>query len=130
MAILLTDIKLDLTNGRPVIDPVTNDAVLISGNDVILQDTAIRLFTQIGTVKGQDLDTFGWDYISQIKADVDVSNLQSISKKMVEIVLEDDRILDADVIPDFLTEDEILFFRVELEIERGQFLSFAFPLQI
>ncbi len=134
MAEVLTDIKIDLRTGFAVIvekPPGSGffDAELISGNDVILQDTAIRLNTQIGTVKQQLLDAFGWDRISQIKADVDVSNLQTVSKKLVEIVLEDDRILDAEVTPDFITKEEILVFRINLEIERGVFLSLPFNLE-
>lgn len=130
MAEILTDFKLDFQTGRAVIDTVTGDAVLISGNEVILQDTAIRLNTQVGTVKQQDLDNFGWDFMNRIKEDVDVSSIASIARKIQDVVLEDERILDVEVLPNQMDQTEVLSFRVNIEIERGQFLSLPFNLQV
>ena len=128
MAEVLTDIKLDFQTGRVVIDTVTGDAVLISGNEVILQDTAIRLNTQIGSVKGQLIDAFGWDFLNRIKDDVDVNFIASVARKIQDVVLEDERILDVEVLPNQMDVTETLSFRVNIEIERGEILSLPFNL--
>lgn len=125
---LLTDIQLDLRTGRVVIDDDTKDAVLISGPQVLAQSAAIRLRTQLGQVKRMDLDTFGWDYMSKIKSDVGLSDIVSIAKKMENVVLEDERILDAKVVPGDLDQDENIVFDVRVKVDNKQWLSFPFTI--
>ena len=93
----LTDIKIDLKTGFVSIDSETNDAVLIRGSDVILQDTAIRLQTQIGTVKRQDLDGFGWNKLGHLKQKWSVDNIEGVISAIKKIILQDARIDNANV---------------------------------
>jgi len=93
----LTDMKIDLKTGFVYIDDETNDAVIIRGSDVILQDTAIRLQTQIGTVKRQELDGFGWNKLGHLKQKWSVGNIEGVITRIKKIIMQDDRIDDAEV---------------------------------
>ena len=126
---ILTDIFIHLPSGKALIDPDTGDAVLISGVDVILQDLAIKLKTQVGTVKRQGVDGFGWDYWNRIKGDVDVDFVTTVSNKLTSVAMEDDRIQDAQVrIEEQPTEDS-LTFQINVKIAGEWFsLPFATPL--
>ena len=128
MAELLTDIQVDLRTGRVVIDENTNDAALISGPQVLAQSAALRLRTQLGQIKRMDLDSFGWDYMSKIKSDVKLTDVVSISKKMENVVLEDDRILDAKVVPGDLDKAENIVYSVRIKVDNDEWLSFPFTI--
>lgn len=93
----LSDIKLDLKTGRVFIDDTTKDAVLIFGIDVAIQNLAIKLNTQIGTVKRQDLDDFGWDMRGRIKQKITMANIATLTNKLTEIALNDTFVKDATV---------------------------------
>lgn len=95
----LADLRLDLTTGAPIIDADTADGVLIRGTDVILQDAAIRLRTQIGSIQRMGLDAFGWDYISRIKADIDISTITDTSRKIEKALMQDTRVTMARAVP-------------------------------
>jgi len=129
MAELLVDIEIDLNTGQTVIDPDTNDAALISGPQVILQNAAIRLKTQIGRVKRQELDSFGWDFLNKIKAEADIADIIAIASKIEETVLLDDRIIDASAVPSKDRFDDDFQFDVNIKIESGDWyaLPFAIP---
>jgi len=100
----LTDVRVDLGTGFLVIDATTNDAEIIRGTDVILQDTALRLQTQIGTVKRQNLDSFGWNYIGRIKKKLSEAQIQDTVSAVSKTILEDERIDDCEVA---VTQDPI-----------------------
>ena len=93
----LTDVEVDVFTGFVIIDEETFDAKIIRGTDVILQDTAIRLRTQIGTEKRQGLDSFGWNILGRLKQKLSVSNIQDIVSAISKLILEDERIDDAEV---------------------------------
>ncbi len=93
----LSDIKLDFATGRVFIDEDTLDAVLIYGIDVAIQNLAIKLNTQIGTVKRQGLDDFGWDKRGRIKQKITIGNISGITNKLTEVALNDDFVKDATV---------------------------------
>lgn len=94
---ILTDIKIDFASGRAIIDETTHDAVIIQAEEVILQDTAIRLKTQVGTVQRQNLDNFGWNYLDFIKALQSDAVMNSMISEIVRTIRADDRIEDCDV---------------------------------
>jgi len=100
----LTDVEVDVFTGFVIIDEETFDAKIIRGTDVILQDTAIRLRTQIGTEKRQGLDSFGWNILGRLKQKLSVSNIQDIVSAISKLILEDERIDDAEVA---VTQDPI-----------------------
>jgi len=113
----LTDLELNLETGEPVIDPNTNDGVLISGTAVILQDTAIRLRTQLGQIKRQGLDDFGWDYMARLKKDIDLNTLMDTAREIERMVLLDTRVDDARAVPFDKTDEETVLYKITLEIE-------------
>jgi len=113
----LKDIQIDLATGAPVINSATNDAVIISGVQVILQDAAIRLRTQRGQVQRQGLDNFGWELYQKIKADVDLGDLADISQEMERVILEDTRIQDCKVVPGELKQDGTVEYTVTCQID-------------
>jgi len=113
----LKDIQIDLATGAPVINSATNDAVIISGVQVILQDAAIRLRTQRGQVQRQGLDNFGWELCQKIKADVDLGDLADISQEMERVILEDTRIQDCKVVPGELKQDGTVEYTVTCQID-------------
>ena len=106
----LSDVKLDLKTGRVYIDDDTKDAVIIYGVDVALQNLAIKFNTQIGTVKRQGLDDFGWDKWSKIKQKKSIENISTISNKLTQLALDDPNVKDATVdTSDENIEDELTF---------------------
>ena len=113
----LTDLQLDLATGEPVIDPNTNDGVLIRGTAVILQDTAIRLRTQLGQIKRQGLDDFGWDYMARIKSDINLDRLMETAREIERVTLQDTRIDDARAVPFEKTDEETVLYKITLEID-------------
>lgn len=130
MAELLVDFLIDFKTGRAVIDTATGDAALISGPDVILQDTAIRVRTQIGTIKRQGIDDFGWDIFGVLKSALNLSDITSISNKITEVALEDDRVLDATVeINQAFVNDEITFI-LKIKVENERWLSLPLTFQL
>lgn len=103
----LSDIKVDLGTGRAYVNEQTLDIVLIYGADVAIQNLAIKFNTQLGTVKRQELDDFGWDKRSKIKQKKTIDNIAAISNKLTQIALDDENVKDATVeIPE--TQDEQL----------------------
>ena len=114
----IQDIKIDLKTGFTEIDPATGDAVIITGIDVIAQDTALRLRTQLGEVQRQDLDNYGWDYLSRLKADMALPELITTSKLIAATVLQDERITDAEAIP-ATGEKDTVTFNVTIEAAEG-----------
>lgn len=112
----LTDIKIDFQTGKAVIDPETNDAVIIAGHEVILQDAYIRLKSQTGQIKRQNADGVGWDLYSKIKSDADLAQIQSIAGEMERALLTDERLTRAKVIPGDFINDAIQYI-VTLKIE-------------
>lgn len=112
----LTDVKVDLATGEVVIDSATNDAEIVRGIYVILQDAAIRLRTQLGQIQRQGLDDFGWDYYKRLKGDVAQRTIIEMSKEMERVVLLDSRITDCKVIPGQLIGESVEF-NVTCEID-------------
>jgi len=106
------------------------DAQLISGGDVIAQDALIRLRTQIGTVKRQDLDLFGWDILGILKSDVTLDWVTTIAGEITRVVLEDSRVEDATVDVDEAPADETFIFDVKLKTVEGEFLSFPLAVPV
>ena len=100
----LTDVEVDLLTGFVVIDEDTFDAKIIHGTDVILQDTAIKIRTQIRTEKRQGLENFGWNIFGRLKQKLSVSNIQDAVSALSKLILEDTRIDDAEVA---VTQDPI-----------------------
>lgn len=100
----LTDVQVDFKTGFAIIDEDTFDAKIIRGTDVVLQDTAIRLLTQIGTVKRQEVDYFGWNILGRLKQKLSDGMIQDAVSAVSEIILQDERIDDAEVA---VTQDPI-----------------------
>jgi len=126
---VLVDTKVDLKTGRIVIDTVTGDAVLISGKDAIIQGAAIRLRTQIGQVKRQDRDSFGWDLRSWIKTNRSLENLNDLIQKIKDVILLDPEIDDVDADFSSNLRDEEIEFDINIKID-GTILSLPFSLKI
>ena len=105
----LSDIKVDFKTGRIYIDEETFEAVLIYGVDVAIQNLGIKFNTQIGTVKRQGLDDFGWDKRGRIKQKKTIDNITTISNKLTELALNDPYVEDATVETADSGEDEINF---------------------
>ena len=93
----LSDIKVDLKTGRAYVDERTFDIILIYGIDVAIQNLAITFNTQIGTVKRQELDDFGWDKWGRIKQKKTIDNITTLSNKLTELALNDQYVDDATV---------------------------------
>lgn len=110
------DIKLDPKTGRVFINEVTHDAVIIKGEDVILQDAAIKLRTQIGTVQRVGLDDFGWDYLSRLKRKINDETLSFAINKVKKLILQDSRIDDADVAVAQSVDFEELLIKADIRI--------------
>lgn len=91
------DIKIDLKSGRVYIDELTGDAMLIKNEDVVLQDAAIRLRTQIGTVQRMGLEEFGWNYLARIKQTIEDASMEDLVSEIKKTILQDDRVDDVDV---------------------------------
>jgi len=91
------DVKIDLKSGRTYIDETTGDAMLIKNEEVVIQDAAIRLRTQIGTVQRMGLNDFGWNYLSKIKEAIADSSVEELISEMKNAILLDDRIEDVEI---------------------------------
>jgi hypothetical protein len=105
----LSDIKVDLKTGRAYVSEKTYDIVLIFGVDVAIQNLAITFNTQIGTVKRQGIDDFGWDKRGRIKQKKTIDNITTISNKLTELALNDQYVKDATVDTADSGEDELNF---------------------
>ena len=123
---ILSDVLFDFVSDRVVVDTDTGDAAVLSGPEVIVQDALIRLQTQLGTVKRQGRDDFGFDLMNRIKNKTDIDDVQSTSQKITEIVLQDERILDADVSIKEDPQTEDVPYTVTIKVENEQYLSFPF----
>lgn len=93
----LSDIHVDYLTGRTFIDEATGDAEIIRGSQVIIQNIAIRLNTQIGTVKRQGLSAFGWDLRGQLKQKRTTGNIATIVSKIEAIAMQDQNVKNAKV---------------------------------
>jgi hypothetical protein len=93
----LVDIQIDPATGRTVMDTATGDAALVRGVAVVLQDLAIRLRTQIGEIKRQGLDTFGWDIYGMLKREDSLANISLMRNAILSAIREDDRVDDAEI---------------------------------
>jgi len=100
----ITDIKIDLKTGFTIIDSVTNDAVIISGYDVVLQTIALELQTQIGTVKRQILNNYGWNKLGALKRKITEEDISTKQDLITRIILKNERVEDAEVA---ITQDPI-----------------------
>ena len=129
MGELLSDVLFDFDSGRIVIDTVTGDAALLSGPEVVGQDALIRLNTQLGTVKRMGLNNFGFDLQNRIKNRIDIDDVQSTADKITEIVLEDVRILDAEVTVREDGQADQVSYTIKIKVESGEFFSFPFTPQ-
>ena len=125
---MLSDIQVDLNTGEPIIDTADGDAAIIFGEDVILQDVAIRLRTQRGQIKRQGLDEFGFGYMNYIKEDLGPSSLDRIASKMADEVRKDDRVQDVNV--EFIgnIDNEDIIFKVWLKLQSGAVRPLIIPI--
>jgi hypothetical protein len=114
----LCDIQIDPETGRMVMDTVTGDAALIRGVAVVLQDVAIRIRTQIGEIKRQGLDTFGWDIYGMLKREDSLANLSLMRNAILSAIREDDRVDDAEagINNDGSLADKSIVFDITLKI--------------
>lgn len=119
----LSDIKIDLKTGRTLIDEDTLDAVLIYGVDVAIQNLAIKFNTQIGTVKRQGLDDFGWDKRSKIKQKISIDNISTTSNKLTQLALEDENVKDATVDTEEQTDSEEINYIVNILLVDGNWYA-------
>jgi hypothetical protein len=125
---ILSDIQIDLNTGEPVIDTETGDAALLYGEDVVLQDNAIRLRTQRGQIKRQGLDDFGLGYMDFIKTDLGPGAIEKIASRMSEEAKQDDRIQDANT--EFMgrIDSEEVIFKVMIKLKSGAIRPLIIPI--
>lgn len=107
---ILSDIRVDFETGRPFVDEATGDIEKIYGADVAIQNLGIRLNTQIGTVKRQGVDGFGWDKRGRIKEKISIRNIATITNKLTGVALEDPNVKDATIDSgENVGDDELVF---------------------
>lgn len=124
----LSDIKIDFGTGRVVIDTTTGDAALIYGADVVLQSLAIRFRTQLGTVKRQGLDTFGWDFVNQIKGKIKFDSVSSIANELTRLAFLDPNVKDCNVETDQQSDQETVLFDIRVTLTDNLVYSLTFAI--